>query len=420
MKENASAGQIWEASKAYMSSNTIKRYDAIVDNASVEQLGTYLQIHPVEFSGISNETKADEKLQKYNIMKITPTRRLGEIDNVLEMYLITDEHGHDIGTYQITEKGPVFKLSPKIQEANEKIMDKFPEQSKEILERRFKVDSMETLADKLSKGEDLALSSKEQAQDEIEDEYAERGIAIDNGPDQDPEEKEAIENLPADMRSEVVAMCREQGIKIKEIMVVKDCKDVYREMGDEGNTVSPSGGPVIMVRTGGNGAETKDNVLLFQKGQLIPNTNMDRDRLLELMYQHKGSENLTDLKDTREDDIKQALHEAVLEYEQEMETYSTASFDSEEAREKAIMASRQKLRDSSREALEGYVPDGDGDIAAFAKAIEEEASKGDDEIEQARDNDGMDQPSGDSEYGQDDGDERDRFSESDPFNKNYF
>ena len=77
MKERASAGQIWEMSKAYTSSNTVKRYDAIIEGQSVQNLGTYLQTHPADFFGISNETKADEKLQKYNIMKITPTRRLG-------------------------------------------------------------------------------------------------------------------------------------------------------------------------------------------------------------------------------------------------------------------------------------------------------------------------------------------------------
>lgn len=406
MKESASAGQIWEASKAYMSSDTIKRYDAIIANESVDNLGSYLQKHILEFSGISNETRSDEKLQKYNIMKITPTKRLGEIENMQEMYLITDEHGHDIGTYQMTEHGPEFKLSAKIRDGNDRIKEQFSGSGKEILDEKYEIDSMEKLADRLAKGEDIALSSKEQAQDDIEDEYAERGIAVDDGPDQDPEEKEAIQSLPADMRSEVVEMCREQGIKIKEIMVVQDCKDVYREMGEEGNTVSPSGGPVIMVRTGGSGAETKDNVMLFQKGQRIPDTDANRDRLLELMYQHKGSENLNDLNDNREDDIMRQLHECVQEYEQEMQAYMNADFESEEARQKAIEASRDKLLCGSKEALEGYIPDSDGEIAAFVQAIEEEATK--DEAEVERENDGQ-------EVGEDEGHERSIYDQ-DPLN----
>lgn len=410
MKESASAGQIWEASKAYMSSNTVKRYDAVIANESVDHLGSYLQKHAMEFSGIDNDVKADEKLQKYNIMKITPTKRLGEVENLQEMYLITDEHGHDIGTYQITDHGPEFKLSPKIRDGNEKILEQFSGSGREILDDKYEVNSMKQLAEKLAKGEDLVLSSKEQAQDDIEDEYAERGIAIDDGPDQDPEEKEAIQGLPADMRSEVVQMCRDQGIKIKEIMVVQDCKDVYREMGDEGNTVSPTGGPVIMVRTGGNGAETKDNVMLFQNGKQVPDIEKNRDRLLELMYQHKGSENLKDLNDNREDDIMGQLQDCVRTYEQEMESYMNADFESEEARQKAIEACRDKLLDGSREALEGYTPDSDGPIAAYAQAIEEEATK--DDVEQERGNDGQ-------EVGDDD-DVRDRFAESDPLQGKHF
>lgn len=305
MEKNASAGQIWEASKAYMSSNTVKRYNAIVANESVEKLGTYLQIHAAEFSGISNETKSDEKLQKYNIMKITPTRRLGEIDNLAEMYLITDEHGHDIGTYQITDKGPVFKLSPKIQEANEKVMSQFPESSRDILEHRFEVKSMEDLAEKLSKGDDLALSSKEQAQDEIEDEYAERGIAIDNGSDQDPEEKKAIESLPADMRGRVISLCREKGIQIKEVLVVDCPKCIDEEMTNGTNHIKPDGEPIIMIQAkSGDAGQLSDDLYMFQGETEIPNVDADKDRMLELMQQHKGEGAVPELTDTTEDDIR--------------------------------------------------------------------------------------------------------------------
>lgn len=313
MKESASAGQIWEMSKAYMSSNTVKRYDAIIEGQSVQNLGTYLQTHPVEFSGISNETKEDEKLQKYNIMKITPTRRLGEVENASEMYLITDAQGHDIGTYQITDRGPVFKLSPKIQEANEKIMAQFPEASREILEHRFEVKSMEDLAEKLSKGDKLALYSKEQAQDEIEDEYAERGIAIDNGSDQDPEEERAIASVPSDMRGQVIALCRDKGIQIKEVLVVDCPKCVDEEMVNGTNHIRPNGEPIIMVKAkSGNAGQLSDDLYMFQGNTEIPNVEADKDRMLELMNQHKGEGAVPELSDTVEDEIRNKIQNQIV------------------------------------------------------------------------------------------------------------
>lgn len=313
MKESASAGQIWNASKAYTSSNTIKRYDAIIANESVDQLGSYLQKHALEFSGISNETKADDKLQKYNIMKITPTRRLGEIENASEMYLITDAQGHDIGTYQMTDKGPVFKLSPKIQEANEKVMSQFPEATREILEHRFEVKSMEDLADKIAKGDKLALYSKEQAQDEIEDEYAERGIAIDNGSDQDPEEEKAISSVPADMRGQVVALCREKGIQIKEVLVVDCPKCVDEEMENGTNHINPNGEPIIMIKAkSGDAGQLSDDLYMFQGNTPIPNVEADKDRMLELMNQHKGEGAVPELTDTMEDDIRNKIQNQVV------------------------------------------------------------------------------------------------------------
>lgn len=305
MEKSASAGQIWEASKAYMSSNTVKRYDAIIENQSVQSLGTYLQTHPADFFGISNETKSDEKLQKYSIMKLTPTRRLGEIENASEMYLITDEQGHDIGTYQMTDRGPVFKLSPKIQESNEKIISQFPGAGKEILEHRFEVKTMEQLAEKLAKDEKIALYSKEQAQDEIEDAYAEKGMAIDDGSDQDPEEEKAIDSIPADMRGQVVELCRDKGIQIKEVLVVDCPQCIDEEMVNGTNHIKPDGEPIIMIQAkSGDAGQLSDDLYMFQGETEIPNVDADKDRMLELMQQHKGEGTVPELTDTTEDDIR--------------------------------------------------------------------------------------------------------------------
>jgi hypothetical protein len=48
MEKSATVGQIWDASKTYTSSNTVKRYDAIIDAKSVQELGTYARTHLLE------------------------------------------------------------------------------------------------------------------------------------------------------------------------------------------------------------------------------------------------------------------------------------------------------------------------------------------------------------------------------------
>ena len=372
MKERASAGQIWEMSKAYTSSNTVKRYDAIIEGQSVQNLGTYLQTHPADFFGISNETKADEKLQKYNIMKITPTRRLGEVENPSEMYLITDVQGHDIGTYQMTDRGPVFKLSPKIQKANEKIMSQFPEGTREILEHRFEVKSMEDLAEKLSKGDKLALYSKEQAQDEIEDEYAERGIAIDNGSDQDPEEEKAIGRLPADMRGQVIALCRDKGIRIKEVLVVDCPKCIDEEMVNGTNHIKPDGEPIIMIKAkSGNAGQLSDDLYMFQGNTPIPNVEADKDRMLELMNQHKGEGAVPELSDTIEDDIRNKIQNQIVLAE-----------DMKRQNPDQVEEINNNLRLAITSIVGDYVPS--EELSQDLDKMEEEHHKEDKEAEEAR------------------------------------
>ena len=132
----------WEAAKIYSGSNMLKHFDGIVHTESVETLGNFTKKRGIETSGVDIEAKTDDLLLKYTVTKITPERHLDEVENPTEMYLITDQYGHDIGTYEITENGPVFKLSPKIQENNEKIISTFPEEQQAILREKYRTDNV--------------------------------------------------------------------------------------------------------------------------------------------------------------------------------------------------------------------------------------------------------------------------------------
>lgn len=294
-----------EATKIYFGSNTVNHLDGIVHTNTIETLGNFVKKKSIETRAIDPDTKVDDKLLKYTITRITPTKHLDEVNNYHEIYLITDEHGHDIGTYEITENGPVFKLSPKIKEYNEKVIEMFPEAQQEILREKYDINNLEELTDKLAKGEKIALASKEQAQDDIEQEYEKRGLSTSNGTiHEDPEEEKAIASIPSDMRGEIIQQCRDRGISIKSVIVV-DCPDcLIDEIDNEKVGIQKGRGPVILVQARSGDASLADDVYAFQGDQEIPNANAEKEKLADLMNQHEGKAQVTELEDKRKEELE--------------------------------------------------------------------------------------------------------------------
>ena len=304
----------WETAKIYGGSNTVKHFDGIVESESMKTLGQYVRAHGIESRGIDSDTKQDDKLEKYNIVKITPTRNLDEANNIMEIYLITDEHGHDIGTYEITENGPVFKLSPKIKEQNDKIMGEFKGQARDILEEKYSVKTLEDLVQKLSKDEKLSLNSKEQGKADINEEYEKKGITTSgNMEEQDPEEQEALEKIPTDMRGEAVQFAHENGLKVKEIIIVDCAKHLAEKIDNRENQIHETGGPVILIRASHGGVDSLgDDVYAFQDGRAIQSEKND-DSLENLMEQHRDEGHVTELEDDEGNSLQIELERIIEE-----------------------------------------------------------------------------------------------------------
>ena len=76
-------GKSWNTAKIYGGSNAVKRYDAVVESDSLVTLGDFVRDPKkmIETRGIDFDEKADDRLQKYNVVKITPTRKLDEVEN---------------------------------------------------------------------------------------------------------------------------------------------------------------------------------------------------------------------------------------------------------------------------------------------------------------------------------------------------
>lgn len=329
-------GKALETTKIYGGSNIVKHFDAIVESDSLKTLGSYVREHGIESRGMDMDSKADDKLLKYNMVKITPTRYLDESENPMQMYLITDEKGHDIGTYEITENGPVFKLSPKIQKYNEKIMGEFQGQSQEILKERYKIDSLEDLVEKLSKNEKIALASKEQAKDDINEEFEKQGMVIGEGQEQNEEEKEALDRIPADQRGEAIEFAHENGLKLKDVLVVDSPKELSNQIDNRDNQIVESGGPVILIRANHGGADSLgDDVYAFQDGKAIQNEKND-NTLEDLMNQHRDEGQVPSLNDAEgirmQEEVQKIIEESEAKIQQleKMKEYEVSEGEDKE------------------------------------------------------------------------------------------
>lgn len=393
MKENTDfqlPGKAWDAAKTYASSDFVKRHDGAIDLDSIETLRTFCQKHLMETSGIDPDTKDDDKLLKYTIKKVVPIRRLDEIENITETYLISDEKGHDIGTYTITENGPVFKLSPKIVQGNKDIINRvYPEdpnsnrnnQERDILEEKYSIDSLEELVKKLSQDERIALSNEYTAKQDVKHAFESKDMSFSSEEQNSEalEEQEAIDKLPADMRGQVLEQCRKDGIRIKEVLVVDCPKCVAREMDNGENHIRENGGPIIMVKAINGSMSGKDDLYMFQDGQKLPDVDKNKDRMLELMEQHKDEGAVPELEDNKEDGILQQLYKSILEYQEKMEEIENTDYPNEEAKEEAINAAKTDLKEDVHEIVGDYVPEQDGKVAETVGKIEDTTKEQDEE-----------------------------------------
>lgn len=364
-------GKAFETTKIYGGSNIVKHFDGIVEGDTLKTLADYAVEHGIETSGIDPITKLDPRLEKYNMVKLTPTRNLDEVDSPLQMYLITDEKGHDIGTYEITEHGPVFKLSPKIKEQNDKIIEKFQGEGREILEGQYNIDNLEELAEKLSKGEDIALASEEQARDDISEEYEKRGIST-GEEQQDPDEKEALDKIPQDMRGEAVEFARQNGIQVKEILIVDNPETLARSIDNRDNQISENGGPVILIKAkSGKALDLDDDIYAFQDGQAIQNEANDK-ALGAYMKDHEDEGHVTGLEPIDNSELyreaKRIYEEAQAKIEAEEEEiaqiqYNMENIEVEEGQdEEMIMEQMQSEIASHQENIAQIVKDRDVDL----------------------------------------------------------
>lgn len=389
-------GQAWEVSKIYMSSNAVKRYNGVLENSSVKTLSTYVKGFGASEFGIDQDTKADDRLAKYNITKMIPTKNLGEFDNAQEVYVITDETGHDIGTLSMVDGRMEFTLSPKIAESNKKILEAFPEYQRKEFAENYGMDpstlsskdmDFKTVVERLAKGETISIMSKEQVKVECKEEIekakmeklAEYGDMYDietNSNDnveeleqELQEQQKVMEGIPESMRAEVAEKCKEQGIRVKDVLVVTSPELLTKSIDNRKTQISKDGGPVVLIQAAHDGADSlDDDVYAFQDGGELQHTEENDDKLTAIMEQHKGEGTIVDINNNRAQMMEQAIfaasqeaqlrieekekeiEELQLEMEAEIQFLDGQEFDPESERAEAIAACELKFGNAISDA----------------------------------------------------------------------
>ena len=357
-------GKAWNTAKIYNNSNTVSKYRAVVESDTLQTLGNYVSglgiTRQLETRGIDSDTKSDDRLQKYNIVKITPTNstKLDEVENFTDMYLITDEKGQDIGIYYpAAEKGQVgkFILSERFTNQTKKTLDDFSDQ-KDILERivneEYKIDNIEILSEKLSKGESLSLS-KEEAKYTIKEEYRKKGLISDDKSEltqeeriEQNEEQEALNNIPPALREQAVKFAKENSLKIKDILIIKDPEAIMNNLDNDRLRITKDGGPVILLRTGHGGADSLgDDVYVAQAGKSFIHDEKEDDKLESVTDVYKGEDTVPDVQSL--DFKKTSDQEKQLILESELRAQKEKILQEQRARE--IYEKIKEIEDEQKE-----------------------------------------------------------------------
>lgn len=380
-RENTNFGLVGSAierTKAYHNSNTIARYDGILVPNTQQTLDHFAKKHNIEF-GKSTDTLEDDRLLKYTVQKMNPTKRLEEFSDSTQVYIITDVSGFDIGTYDMSTGE--FRLSPAIIERNRYMIDKCGAQE---LKEEFENPNLSKVIEKLAKGETLVLANEEQIKKErlkkAKESFKNSGQDFELEDDERDltEEEKALNTLPEGAKAQVLKLRDTVGteIEIKDILIVNSPTSISDELGGENNGISPDGGPVIMIRASSKGADKlSDDMYVFQGDELLPIDEKNEDRFGTLMDSHQGEGVVGELQDTEKEKVKDVIADLMEQRNVEVERMKAENPEADiyELKEKEVQINLKLLGSVQTYMKEiGYEPD--EEIGQIVENIQYEAT----------------------------------------------
>lgn len=310
----------WETSKAYQNSTSVQRYDGALDMDRCQTLYNFSH-KETEFIFTDMDTKSSDNLRKFIVIPMQVSRRADEVGGNVEVNLILDSKGHDIGIHYIDEDGPHFILSPKLKESNDKILEKFAGRVDERELNEFKPDSLEDIVELAAKGKHIGLANEKEVIDRLEEKKPGTKEKIEDKEDEEQENEKGIEEVPEELRSEIEEICKKSGMKmsdLKQTLTVTHPGTLIDDIDNNKTNVRENGGNVMALRFRNKEAMGgADEIVLVQDGQVLPSDKRNNETIANLMEQNKGNgDTVHDLRDHREDTFKEDVQD-ILDFAEE-------------------------------------------------------------------------------------------------------
>lgn len=319
----------WETSKAYQNSNSVQRYNGALDMDRCETVYNMVQ---KEFKNL--DTKSSDNLRKYIKIPMQVGRRAEELGGNVEVDLILDSKGHDIGIKYIDENGPHFILSPKIKESNEKILEKFEKVVEEKDLEEFRPNSFEDVVELMAKGKNIGLTNEKEVLERLEErkpgsknDIKDKQEELDKQDELDEEERDenesekGMDEIPEEQKSEIAEICKKTGRKmsdLKQSLTITHPGTIIDDIDNDKTNIDEFGGEVLALRfRNKEAAGGADEVVLIQDGQVLPEDKRNNAIMSNLMEQNKGNGiKVHDFRDNREEDFKEDVQD-ILDFAEE-------------------------------------------------------------------------------------------------------
>ena len=349
----------WVAATASLNSNYICGKGSAFDTMEIRTLADYMKRYDGTKLGNWNPELSDNnKLARTYVIRITLPYPVNENESP-EADLIIDSKGQDIGLVTLDKQGKEanFKLDPKI-EKNIKLMtqnvekEMGPEYAKEFLPR-----NVEELAKKISKDQLIPKNQEEvnRRKDSALGNFEHGGIE-----EKQEDEEEIIDKLPEKDKDKIIDACEKSGMNIgdlKQSVTVREPKSITNLIEDEG--ISPTGGPVLILRFRNKEANTgsdeivmvqgdrtekrdryNDTISKYMDDRAKSNTTIEslEDKETVIQYQdEKGEtvrENLvgvpSDISDLKKEEFKQKFNEIMKKREANIESVKASDVENKE------------------------------------------------------------------------------------------
>ncbi len=282
-------------------SNMLDRTNGIVGPDEVKEiqtLGWYLKKNNFDLAAkhrVDKDTLESDQMYRTYVIPVT-IPGVGPDGQDMHINLIVDPKGHDIGfvntNADFKEIDGEFHLAKELKEKQNEILKilSSPENARVLGENAgsaIEIKGIRDVAERIAKSEKIVPDSPKEAIEKINEknhkdvEYDEKSKTVGEGGKEAEEAEKESESMPQAMKSKIDDACEKAGLpngrltgQVKRAYVVQNPKSLTDAL--EGESLSPTGGEVIVLQISGPGGNMK-NILV--QGSKVDSTGKHDNEL---------------------------------------------------------------------------------------------------------------------------------------------